>query len=170
MPTIAPVSPPKKAPNLQFEQMSALVTTASLMYRPFLDIVAFRAITRRSHSHANERVYWPLPSATAFCWIQRSLPLPGCERTALVSWQCLRLPANNEVDDDDEELFEYGHDNLDGDGAVNEAEVVVVEEDGEQGVADSDCNEREGDDDGDCEAFLAGVGRELGDGEEGSQG
>lgn len=137
---------------------------ASLMHGPSLNIVAFRAITR----HANERVYWPLPSATALCWIQRSLPLPGHERTALVSRQCLRLPANDEVDDDDEELLEYGHDNPDGDGAVGEAEVVVVEEDSEQGVTDSDCDEGEGDDDGDCEAFLTGVGRELGDGENGS--
>lgn len=85
-----------------------------------------------------------------------------------MSWQCLRLPANGEVDDDDEELFEYGHDNPDGDGAVNEAEVVVVEEDGEQGIDDSDCDEREGDDDGDCDVFLAGVRRELGDGKDGS--
>ena len=141
--------------------------SASLMHRPSLDIVAFRAITRRSHSHANERAYWPLPSATALCWIQRSLPLPGRERTALVSWQRLRLPANDEVDDDDEELFEYGHDNPNGDGAVDEAEVVVVEEDSEQGVTDSDCDERESDDDGEGEAFLAGGGRELGDDEDG---
>ena len=141
--------------------------SGSLMHRPSLDIVAFRAITRRSHSHANERAYWPLPSATALCWIQRSLPLPGRERTALVSWQCLRLPANDEVDDDDEELFEYGHDNPDGDGAVDEAEVVIVEEDGEQGIADSDCDEREGNDDGDCDVFLIGVRRELGDGKDG---
>ena len=140
----------------------------SLTHSPSLDIAALCVIPLRSHSHANKRVYWPLPSATALCWIQRSLPLPGRERTALVSWQCLRLPANNEVDDDDEEFFKYGHDNPDGDGAVNEAEVVVVEEDGEQGIDDSDCDEREGDDDGNCEAFLAGVGRELGDDEDGS--
>lgn len=133
-----------------------------------LDIVALRAIILRSHGHANKRVYWPLPSATALCWIQRSLPLPGRERTTLVSRQCLCLPANDEVDDDDEELFEYGHDNLNGDGAVDEVEVVVVEEDGEQGVADSDCDEREGNDDGDCEAFLAGVRRELRDDGNGS--
>ena len=126
--------------------MSALVTTESsdmsvwLIHGPFLNIMALRAITRRSHSHVNKRVYWPLPSTTTLCWIQRSLPRPGRERTALVSWQCLCLPANDEVDDYDEDLFENGHDNPDGDGAVDEAEVVIVEEDGEQGIDDSDCD------------------------------
>jgi hypothetical protein len=105
-----------------------------------------------------------LPFAAALCWIQKSLPLPGREWTAVVSWQCLHLPANHEEDDDDKELFEYSHDNVGSRGTVAEAEVVVVEKDGEQGVADPGCDEREGGGDSDCEAFLAGVRKELGNG------
>jgi hypothetical protein len=158
--------------------------------RPSLNVMALSTLTRRSNSHTDKSVYRALFSATAsprqavngtlphsalagaavLCWIQRSLPLPGRERTALGGWQYLGSPAYCQVDDDDEELFQNRHDGQDRDGAVNEAEVVVVEEDGEQGVDDPDEDKGERDDDGECEPSFAGVGGEFWDDGEGRYG
>lgn len=158
---------------------------------PALYISALATFTGRCNRHADEGVDWALslaaastrkalsnaiisPSglagALALCGLQRPLPLPARQRPTLSSRQGLGLPADNQVDDHDQELFQHGHDDEDSDRAVDEAEVVIMEEDGKQGVDDTDEDEGERDDDGKREALFTGVGGEPGDDDDGADG
>ncbi len=70
----------------------------------------------------------------------------------------MHFEPHDEVDADDDELHQHGHDGVDHHGAGQQVEVAVGAEDGAGGVDDADEDEGGGEQDGKQEPLLPCVG------------